>query len=72
MKTNKTQKETLKALILAESARVCELLKQLDTDEMNNKYYGDETALIKSELKAKMHELRRDTVRMEKVLQEWG
>ena len=70
MKTTIRQKETLKALIMAESARTIELLEKLTAADMNCKLYSNSQEL-KSELKSKMHELRRDTVRLEKVLQEW-
>ena len=70
MKTTIRQKETLKALIMAEAARTIELLEKLTPADMNNKLYSNSQEL-KAELKSKMHELRRDTVRLEKVLQEW-
>ena len=70
MKTTIRQKETLKALIMAEAARTIELLEKLTPADMNCKLYSDSQEL-KAELKSKMHELRRDTVRLEKVLHEW-
>ena len=68
MKTTIRQKETLKALIIAQASRVAELLGELKAQNMNCHLESQE---LKAELKAKMHELRRDTVRLEKVLHEW-
>ena len=47
-----------KQLIILECKRVIEII------ELGTKLYGTETA----ELKAKMHELRRDTIRLENQL----
>lgn len=64
------KRETLKALILAELARVSELLKVIPANAMHPNQYMVNPA-EKAELKAKMHELRRDTMRLEKMLTEW-
>jgi hypothetical protein len=61
---------TVKALILAESARIIELLN-LIPDE-NLKYSNWEYSKEKAELKAKMAELRRDTIALEKILYTYG
>lgn len=49
-----------KQLVILECKRVIEIIEVTKTD----KYYGTEAA----ELKAKMHELRRDTIRLENQL----
>lgn len=49
-----------KLLVLAELARIEELL----TDEKFESFYCS----VHSELKNKMHELRRDTLRLEKLI----
>lgn len=64
------KRETLKALILAELARVSELLKVIPASALKPGY-SDYHQTEKAELKAKMHELRRDTMRLEKMLTEW-
>ena len=64
------KREILKALILAELARVSELLKVIPATSLSTRQYI-EFATEKAELKAKMHELRRDTMRLEKMLTEW-
>lgn len=61
---------TLKMLILAESARITELLNTIPESELNYRYSYD-YAKDKAELKAKMAELRRDTIAMEKRLYAW-
>jgi hypothetical protein len=57
---------TLKALIKAECARITELLNDKET------FDNTCTNSKKSELKAKMAELRRDTIRLEKKLYYMG
>lgn len=64
------KQETLKALILAELARVSELLKVIPASALKPGY-PDYHQTEKAELKAKMHERRRDTMRLEKMLTEW-
>ena len=64
------KRETLKALILAELARVSELLKEIPAASLGARQYMEHQT-EKAELKAKMHELRRDTMRLEKMLTEW-
>ena len=56
--------ETLKALIKSECMRTIEML-DLDVDLTR---YTSHEAFIRSELKAKMHELRRDTKRLEHLM----
>ena len=65
------KRETLKALILAELARVSELLKVIPSAGLKAGMHPDYHQGEKAELKAKMHELRRDTMRMEKMLTEY-
>ena len=64
------KREILKALILAELARVSELLNVIPASALKPGY-PEYHQMEKAELKAKMHELRRDTVRLEKMLTEW-
>ena len=64
------KREVVKALILAELARVSELLKEIHAASLSTRH-GMEHQTEKAELKAKMHELRRDTMRLEKMLTEW-
>ena len=64
------KREVLKALILAELARVSELLKVIPASALKPGY-PDYHQSEKAELKAKMRELRRDTVRLENMLTEW-
>lgn len=65
---NNLSKQIVKDLIIAESGRIVELLDKIPTKEINSEYYSSEYAELKAELKAKMHELRRDTVRLTKML----
>ena len=65
------KREVVKALILAELARVGELLKVIPSSALKTGRYPDYHSTEKAELKAKMHELRRDTMRLEKMLTEW-
>ena len=64
------KREVVKALILAELARVSELLKEIPATSLSTRH-GMEHQTEKAELKAKMHELRRDAMRLEKMLTEW-
>ena len=64
------KREALKALILAELARVSELLKVIPASALKPGY-PEYPQSEKAELKAKMYELRRDTIRLDKMLTEW-
>ena len=64
------KREIVKALILAELARVSELLKVIPASALKPGY-PDYHQGEKAELKAKMHELRRDTMRLEKMFTEY-
>lgn len=60
---------TLKMLILAQAARIAELLRQIPEEDLKP---GWAFTKEKAELKAKMAELRRDTVALEKLMYDWG
>lgn len=63
MEERELQVETMRALIKAECLRIYELLdSQEDLCAIN---YGSS---IKPELKNKMHELRRDTLRLQRLI----
>jgi hypothetical protein len=62
-----TSKHTLKMSIQANALRCVELLDEIPVSAMNSSVVDGYTTQ-KAELKCKMHELRRDTVRMEKLL----
>ena len=63
-------RQTLKMLVIVNAKRVIEILETLPANELNNSCYLNSQSL-KAELKAKMHELRRDTVRVERALTTW-
>jgi hypothetical protein len=64
------KRENLRRLLLAELCRVAELIEEIPAKNINCQCYDDYSAQ-KAELKIKMHELRRDTVRMDKMLKEY-
>lgn len=57
----------LKKLVIMEAERVVELLNELEENQMNSNEGGP----MKAELKAKMAELRRDTMKIDKFLRTW-
>ena len=63
-------KEVLKNSIIAGAERVIEMVKELSVNRMNSnsEYAGPTQYPRKAELKAKMTELRRDTMRLDKLL----
>lgn len=58
--------KTLKMLILAEAARIAELLEKIPEGEMKFCYGRNDKEF--AELKVKMSELRRDTKSLEKYM----
>jgi cell division protein FtsB len=68
----KNNAKTIKMLILAEATRVMELLNKIPEENLKNMYeYSSDVARNKAELKAKMAELRRDTMAMENIIYTW-
>lgn len=60
------RKQTLRNLIIANCARVTEILEDNPVPEHTYSNLDD-----MAELKAKMHELRRDSKRLEKMIWDW-